>query len=1082
MSQPEGPPSDFNDQISEAASLGSVGTAGSTSGLFAISPAGNDVDMFSFQVAAGQTVGFDIDNAAGSTLDATMRLFDAAGNALRVAESVGFAPDEDGSTNNIFEGYFEFTFATAGTFFVGVSAFGNSNYDPITGTGDAIGSTTGDYRLALTNRFATLANGGQSFPTQLTATGTSGVDELIFDVDPATGDVITTLNGESLRFLAGRLTGEQVLDGGEGNDNVRPLRVGTAANPDTYSVVARGGLGFDRFFVGQNGDLDSSIFGTLTIDSEPNSSTADDGEVILGNSADTDGTFIFDESAGLFQTFDKANSDLGLIQVDVDDTFVVTFFGGGGTNTYDIREVGENLAAGAGNSIRIDLLTGAANDTFLIGNANGDFDGFFTGSLRIEPGTGDDTLTLNDSVDQDGNETYDFTTVFGDSGFSLQKPGTDFGGLSLFAPVDTLNLFANDGDTTVNLGNDLDEIAAVINLDAGNGTNTLNVLDDNDLADSFGATGAYLFTDGSITKPGNAEPFAELNYSGFETAALTGSQDENLFDVVDQNDLDLLTINGNAAGDTFDISPFNGNLDRISQRVVVNGGAGVNSLFANDAFLPFNDDYLVTPTTIGKTNISFTDLITFGDIDDVTLRTTDSTNTIEIEGVAAGTSVTINAGDGDDTFDVGNGDLDANLLGTLTLDGGTGTDDLIVDDTTDDAGNDDYLIFSGLIEKRATQDPADPLVNFSNTESTVIDGSPQRSTYRVASHDVPLTINAGADIDVIRLTDLSLSGDLDNISAPLTFNGGGTVNALSVDDRADSGADAYEFAGNVTLATLVKPGNTEGFTSATFVGLDQLLFIANNEANVITVDADLPLLTFNGGNGDDTINIEGNDPATPVLVRGEGGADTVNINPDGGAPASVRFDKSEVLSRLQLFDGASLTVDAGGDKIIDLIETNLLFATNPGNAIFDLNDNALVIRDITNNPFLRDRIALGYNGGGWDGTKGFTSSVARDSDLSDGLAYGTAGELGISQIFGDHLADADSVVTYALLGDADASGSVNLADFGRLRGSFGSSAASWADGDFNYDGTVNLADFGLLRSNFGRTLSNLGASSLFDID
>jgi hypothetical protein len=57
-----------------------------------------------------------------------------------------------------------------------------------------------------------------------------------------------------------------------------------------------------------------------------------------------------------------------------------------------------------------------------------------------------------------------------------------------------------------------------------------------------------------------------------------------------------------------------------------------------------------------------------------------------------------------------------------------------------------------------------------------------------------------------------------------------------------------------------------------------------------------------------------------------------------------------------------------------------------------------------------------------------------------------------------------------LTGDSNDDGTVNLADFGVLRGNFGGSGVGRSGGDFNYDGVVNLADFGLLRANFGQSL------------
>ena len=75
----------------------------------------------------------------------------------------------------------------------------------------------------------------------------------------------------------------------------------------------------------------------------------------------------------------------------------------------------------------------------------------------------------------------------------------------------------------------------------------------------------------------------------------------------------------------------------------------------------------------------------------------------------------------------------------------------------------------------------------------------------------------------------------------------------------------------------------------------------------------------------------------------------------------------------------------------------------------------------------------------------------------------TDARLGVALAYG-----AEAVTgTSAYLGDANLDRSVNLADFARLAGSFGSSGRLWTDGDFDGNGTVNLSDFAALASNFG---------------
>ncbi|MEM7809299.1 MAG: pre-peptidase C-terminal domain-containing protein [Planctomycetota bacterium] len=571
LSGTTGGPGDPDDTFAEAIVLGLIGPAGATSGAVDISTDGDDVDLYRFDVAAGQTVGFDIDRAVGSTLDPVMRLFDDTGTQLQF-EDDGVAPDEPFGTDDNRGGYFEFTFTTAGTFYVGVSAFGNDAYDPITGDGDNMAATNGGYELVVTDRFAAIDSGGQFYPSAIVITGTDAADTLAFDVDLATGDVLTTLNGHTLRFLDGRLDAQQVLDAGEGNDTIQVVRVATSATSLAYSLVARGGSGDDSFVVG-TGDLDSSIFGGLTIDG------GDDTDNVLA-----------DDTA-----------DLG-------------------------------------------------NDTFVLSGTDG----------------------------------------------------------------------------------------------------------------------------GTLTKPGNVEPF-----SGF----------------------------------------------------------GLDSIEA------------------------------------VELQTNDEANTIRVED---GTGVTILAG---------------------------------------------------------------------------------------------------------------------------------------------------------------------------------------------------------GGN--DLIDVNGNDPATPVIVRAQAGDDVVRIDADnGGIPASARFVESERLDNLVLFPQAKLTVDAGGDKVIDVGFLTTADAS-VDDALFDLNDNAFVHRQPVAGGFFRSRLASAYDGGTWTGVEGIISSVARDSAIADGLAYGTAVDIGVSGVNGQSLDAASFVIAYTLLGDADLNHGVDLADFGRLRSGFGSSSATFALGDFNYDGVVNLADFGLLRASFGQTVS---LPSLFSND
>lgn len=131
---------DADDQIREAVAL-AIG--GSRAG--AIAPA-TDVDLYKFTVTAGRRVGFDVDRTPGSALDSYLRVFDAAGRPLAANDNAN-APSETAVGPKA--SYLAYTFAAAGTYYVGVSGRGNAAYNPTTGAGDAAGSA-GGFTLTLT--------------------------------------------------------------------------------------------------------------------------------------------------------------------------------------------------------------------------------------------------------------------------------------------------------------------------------------------------------------------------------------------------------------------------------------------------------------------------------------------------------------------------------------------------------------------------------------------------------------------------------------------------------------------------------------------------------------------------------------------------------------------------------------------------------------------------------------------------------------------------------------------------------------------------------------------------------------------
>ena len=142
-----GLPNDTDDTLSEAASIGTVSSGGTT--LTGTINPDIDVDVTRFTVTAGQVVDFDIDtdlNGSGG-LSSYLRLFDATGTVLAVNNNAA-APGESAVG---FDAYLRYTFATAGNYYIAVSNANNITYSVVTGDGDVAGGigNVGDYRLTI---------------------------------------------------------------------------------------------------------------------------------------------------------------------------------------------------------------------------------------------------------------------------------------------------------------------------------------------------------------------------------------------------------------------------------------------------------------------------------------------------------------------------------------------------------------------------------------------------------------------------------------------------------------------------------------------------------------------------------------------------------------------------------------------------------------------------------------------------------------------------------------------------------------------------------------------------------------------
>jgi hypothetical protein len=145
--EPPPPPAPFepNDSIATAAPVALTSGRASFSGVVGDgSYAAADVDLFSIELAAGATITLDVDARSltpASTLDSYLRLFSSSGRQLAYNDDTSGAASLDSALT--------YTVSTAGSYFFGVSSYGNSSYNPLVAGSGRTGATTGNYEISV---------------------------------------------------------------------------------------------------------------------------------------------------------------------------------------------------------------------------------------------------------------------------------------------------------------------------------------------------------------------------------------------------------------------------------------------------------------------------------------------------------------------------------------------------------------------------------------------------------------------------------------------------------------------------------------------------------------------------------------------------------------------------------------------------------------------------------------------------------------------------------------------------------------------------------------------------------------------
>jgi hypothetical protein len=108
-----------------------------------------------------------------------------------------------------------------------------------------------------------------------------------------------------------------------------------------------------------------------------------------------------------------------------------------------------------------------------------------------------------------------------------------------------------------------------------------------------------------------------------------------------------VTVNLGAGNDTVNLGPTNQTLGALAGAITVKGNSGSDSLNFFDQGLRSSQTYTVTDTTITRSGIP---RVTYSKLTNVTIDTSNSTDTITVQSAPAGTTLAINGGSGTNTI------------------------------------------------------------------------------------------------------------------------------------------------------------------------------------------------------------------------------------------------------------------------------------------------------------------------------------------------------------------------------------------------------------------------------------------------
>jgi hypothetical protein len=377
-------------------------------------------------------------------------------------------------------------------------------------------------------------------------------------------------------------------------------------------------------------------------------------------------------------------------------------------------------------------------------------------------------------------------------------------------------------------------------------------------------------------------------------------------------------------------------LDSLRSVLTAHGTGGIppaSVLDLDDAGAPVGETYVLdaAPSNVGVLGRSGAATVFFDHLA-MTLNAGGMGNQIYVPGVARFTAATVNAGNGNDTVNVGEpplasppvGRLDA-IAGPLTINGGPGVNDLSINDQGTTTAQ-QYFLGAHQLTRNGNQAV---VVNFSHVADLTLNASNNAGgTDLVLVNGTPAGVPARVELpgagDALLVVE-----DLDQILGPLTFDWTSGKKDVVVNDGASVAGSVYRIDSTPAVTTLHRskaaPVTWNGFltTAALLPGLAH-----TNTVRVDSVGAGTTLTVDAGLAADDVVvgrPTQDLDAVRGSLVVHGNGATRLTLD-DRKAPAgrdyqltvsATAFDPN--LPVIQFTSLALLTLDAGPSAKVEIL-------------------------------------------------------------------------------------------------------------------------------------------------------------------